>query len=400
MPDLDTELTALGEHMRESITPPDLEAVADRARERTVRRRTQLAAIAAVFVVTAAVPLLRAVPGGDTPASDHPTSGVTSTYSVEFADADHGFAVDRQCERPGGTCRLLSTSDGGQHWSTHALPPASDDAAIVGLIALGADRVALDRLAPGIGNERIYSDDGGRTWQTVPLQDNPEPVDAIPEGGVLNIGCAGGPGQVSCSELIVTMPGNGQTRVLAHQPGIVGQVLGPVPTADGTWWVAGDDPVSGATVLSVSTDDGRTWRSTLMDVPDGRTPNTWAVVEGGGVLYAAVSGTTERTFDLVGIFRSDDGGASWTRTHRPSEELTVPGFLGTPVIRADGLLLVDGGQGTYESDSSGETFAPAHDELTGYVRWTRAGYLCDLPSSGNGFAVSTDGVEWRPFTVG
>lgn len=399
MPDLDTELSALRDRLRESITPPDLALVADRARERTVRRRTQFAAIAAVLVVTAAVPVLRAMPGGD-PTADQPTRTAPPTYSVEFADANHGFAIDRQCDRSGGTCRLLSTSDGGEHWSTHDLPPATSDAAIIGLIALGPERVAIDRLAPGLdgGGERIYSDDAGQTWQTVPSQDDPQPIEEIPEGGVLG-GCAGSPEHVSCGELVVAMPDSGQTRALAHQPGLFGMLPGPAPTAEGTWWVSGTDPVSDATVLSVSTDDGRSWRSTPMDVPDSRPSSTWAVVEGGGALYAAVSGTPDRTLDLLGVFRSDDGGVTWARADRPVEGRPVPGFVGTPVLTADGLLL-NTGRGTYESEPGVGWFIPSEEELSGYVRWTRAGYLSDLSSSGDEFAVSTDGVEWRPFTVG
>jgi photosystem II stability/assembly factor-like uncharacterized protein len=405
MPDLDTELSALRDHLRESITPPDLALVADRARERTVRRRTQIAAIAAVLVVTAAVPVLRAMPGADAPAADQPSRAVPPTYTVDFADTDHGFAIDRQCDRQGDTCRLLWTSDGGKRWSAHDLP-SSPDSAIVGMIVLGPDRVAIDRTADGVyGAERIYSDDAGETWQKVPsawADPRPEilpPVEAIPAGGVLGIGCAGAPGPESCGQLVVTMPDSGQIRALTSQPELYDMTPGPVPTAGGTWWVVGEEPTTRSTVLAVSTDDGRTWRSTPMDVPDRRMSNTWSVVEGGGVLYATVSGTVDRTLDLLGVFRSDDGGQTWRRTYRPTGETTFPGFVGTPLLTPDGLVMKSG-RATYESDADAATFTLPDDELTGSFRWTRAGYLNDLPSSGDEFAISTDGVEWRPFTVG
>jgi photosystem II stability/assembly factor-like uncharacterized protein len=405
MPDLDTELSALRDRLRESIAPPDLEVVADRARERTVRRRTQIAAIAAVLVVTAAVPVLRAMPGGDAPAADQPSRAVPPTYTVDFADTDHGFAIDRQCDRQSDTCRLLSTSDGGKRWSAHDLPP-SPDSAIVAMVVLGPDRVAIDRTTEGVpGAERIYSDDAGETWRTVPDgRDDPPPeipssVEAIPTGGVLDIGCAGTPGPESCGQLVVTMPDSGQIRALTSQLDLYEATPGPVPTAGGTWWVAGNDPVTRSSVLAVSTDDGRTWRSTPMDVPDDRLSNTWSVVEGDGVLYATVSGKVDRTLDLLGVFRSDDGGQTWRRTYRPTGDTTFPGFVGTPLLTPDGLVMKSG-RATYESDADAATFTLTDDELSGSFRWTRAGYLNDLPSSGEEFAISTDGVEWRPFTVG
>lgn len=399
MPDLDTELAALRNHLHESISPPDVARVADRARQRTVRRRTQIAVIAAVLAVSAAVPVLRVLPA-DEPA-DRPARSVPPTYTVDFADADHGFALDRQCDRQGGTCRLLWTDDGGENWARRDLPaPPADDSAIVAVIVLGPERVAIDRLAPeGGGGERIYSDDAGRTWRTVPAAWDAPTIDSIPVGGVLSLGCASAPGPDNCGQLVVTLPSGGEVRAIAAHPDLFDLVPGPTPTAEGTWWTSGSDPVTQRPMLAVSTDDGRTWRSTSMEVPDAR-PVTWAVVERDGTLYATASGTVDRTLDLLGVFRSTDGGLTWARTFTPSEGTSVPGFVGSPVLTSDGRLLVQAGGSTFESDAGVTSFAPADDQLSGHVRWTRAGYLNDLSSSGSEFALSTDGREWRRFTVG
>jgi len=80
------------------------------------------------------------------------------TYEVFFIDPSHGWTIDGKASNS-----ILSTSDGGQHWSTVGTIPSTQGVmdlqfvnATVGW-ALGSEPT---------GNTLIKTSDGGRTWTT------------------------------------------------------------------------------------------------------------------------------------------------------------------------------------------------------------------------------------------
>lgn len=139
-------------------------------------------------------------------------------------------------------------------------------------------------------------------------------------------------------------------------------------------------------------DDGRTWQTGELDL--GSTvpaSDGWDVVERNGVMYATAS-----TYGgLLGVWVSTDDGRSWTRTWTRDGTRWLPDLVGSPIAAGDGSLVLSDGTTTYVSTDQGRSFEPA-GTAGGSVEWTRAGYLRE---NGDTFALSSDGLRWREFTV-
>lgn len=139
------------------------------------------------------------------------------------------------------------------------------------LAVLDPDTVAVDWIAPrrpgdpsALVTDRRFSDDGGRTWRTIPM--SPEITDevaAVPAGAELRPRCADSATRSlrSCPYpgIAVVRPDTGTAALLANGPALDQALPGAVPTAAGHWWAVGRVPGTPRWALSVSTDDGRTW---------------------------------------------------------------------------------------------------------------------------------------------
>jgi photosystem II stability/assembly factor-like uncharacterized protein len=397
MSELDDRLQGLRDELAAAIALPDVDRLTDRAR---TRRKVQVGAIAAVVAVVMAVPLARALPIW-TAAGPNPAK---TAYLVDFADADHGYALTRTCARGTVDCRfaLYRTANGGADWQPRKLPRAPGDGFWDVMYVLGPDAVTLANPL-GVETSRIFSTDGGRTWG-VTEELTPAGTAPLPSHGVLTGGCGAQPypGQ-GCGAVGSIQPDSGRFLAAPRQPGIIALQVGPAPTASGKWWVAGAVDGNPHAFLAVSADGGRTWSTSEMDQFAG--PGGWSVVEHGNVMYATARSRSDRVF---GVWRSTDGGRSWTRTWNPAAAEVLasddgrpsswdgPELLGSPVLTADGDLVLPGTTGTYVSADDGRDFTRTTGS-TGWVTWTRAGYL---RTQGHSFALSGDGSHWREFTVG
>ncbi len=421
--DLDDELAALRADLRESLPVPGMTTVRRRAKQRVVRRRMQIGAVVAVVAVSAAVPALRPhivpdpAPAGSPPASrpaepTYPKGPFVSGFG--FADADHGYAVRATCAKdrsPNCQEKLLATSD-GEHWESRSLPRPKESPswALGQLRVLGPDEVTVDwSLSPT--NERTYrahSVDGGRTWQAVPVPPVvTDTVDSIPDGGLLAPGCAvlvGGSQQCSERTFVVEVPGSGASARLANEPPLTAMLAGDIPTADGQWWVVGRDPKTEHWGIALSDDDGRTWRTTVLDWRGSVYAGGWSVAASGGTLYASAIGALPNASNgLVAVFRSTDGGRSWERTWVPDDDKQPRRVYNGPIAAADGTLVVStigGDAKTYTSHDGGRTFTEAPDGQPGGAIWTRIGYVASAGDSGKEYLTSPDGLNWRKLTIG
>jgi photosystem II stability/assembly factor-like uncharacterized protein len=146
MSELDTKLAALRDDLHEQISPPDLGQVTGMARQRTTRRRMQIGAVAAVVAVSVAVPVLRALPGGQAPAG--PPLPASMTVQLDFADPDHGFALGSDCPKPEAPCTLtlFATADGGQSWERRPLPDGDQRYALGDVSVQDANRLSVSRV--------------------------------------------------------------------------------------------------------------------------------------------------------------------------------------------------------------------------------------------------------------
>jgi photosystem II stability/assembly factor-like uncharacterized protein len=404
MSELDTRLAELRDGLHESLAPPDVSTVADRARQRDVRRRMQVGAIAAVVLVSVAVPVLRSLPADGGRAADPPAAPPTP-YEVDFVDAEHGYALGSDCEAEDEPCSftLLATADGGRHWERRAMPDEDGTYTLVQMTAFDADRLMLSRASTDeeVGYSSIISADSGRTWREV-RQFGLGPPSRIPAGGFLGMTCIGTAEDQSDScdyGIGVSLPESGTVAPVLTQPGLIEPQPGDSATAGGHHWAVGRDPVTGTWAVTVTADEGETWTTTPIDLPGEPARNDpWAVVEGGGVMYlTAVGSVSTGPVGLLAVYRSTDDGKSWTRTWRTTETEDLQAVIGSPVATEKGHLLVySASRGTFGS-TDGRRFERADRQLPGEVAWTRGGYLAERPD--HAYELSTDGVEWRKFEL-
>lgn len=429
--DLDTELTRLREELRSSLPVPGLNQIVARHKQRVVRRRMQVGAVVAVLVVSTAIPLLRNQMSDTPPASPPPPESPFSApdgpfiSDMEFADADHGYAIRANCKNGPRVCtgELLATDD-GTHWKSRHLPkpdttPSWDRGS---LSVLGPEEIAIDwstsPAAEGTGISRAHSVDGGETWTPVEVPDVvTDTISAIPEGGVLVRTCAhlvaddprvappgspvGDKGQCAERGFAVLQPGSGKSAVLEHRPPLTAMIAGEAPTRDGVWWVTGRDPETDHWGIAVSDDDGRSWTTTVIDLGDPVSSYGWSVDSVDGTLYAtAIGALPGMNNGLLGIFRSTDGGHGWQQTWHPGDGKEPGQVYDSTIVGADGRLTISSRDDKlYESKDGGRTFTQVEARYTGYASRTRTGYIAS-PLAQKGLLLSEDGVHWRKYEIG
>jgi hypothetical protein len=404
MSELDTGLAELRDDLRAAMRRPDLGHVATRARQQRMRRRAQIGAIVAVVLVIVTVPLLRSVSDDHRPAApphhEYKPARVPD-YTMDFADADHGYALRSACDGP-CTFALFASTDGGTQWERRELPKGDRKYLKGELTVLGPDTLQFLRFLSGaMGSTESYlSTDGGRTW----LWSNPRGPTApaaIPPEAILQQTCIlSGNGDECPIALAMQMPDGKLLSPVLTQPPLREPRPGVVATSGGRFWATGQEPASGKWAVSVTSDAGATWATNLLDVPGTpATGDAWSVVEHGGVMYATVTGALENgPSELLAVFRSTDAGVSWTRTWPSSSKTRLLNVTGDAIATSDGRLIVrTSADGPFESSDGGRTFTPSSLRLLGTVTWTRGGYLARHPE--NEWDISQDGVTWRTFVL-
>jgi photosystem II stability/assembly factor-like uncharacterized protein len=391
MSELDTSLLGLRNELHAAIPVPDVSRVAGRARS---RRRTQLGAIIAVILVALAVPVLRSFASSVQPAEPPRPE---QTFVVDFADADHGYALATHCPKDRRACSftMYATTDGGRNWQPRKLPaPLNPKTSYfaAAMYVLGPDQIAMD-WPFGSPNEpsRIYSSDAGRNWHVVQNWSFNVREPTAP-GGLLTGACIEQPsGSGVCGNLGTIRPESGVTVQIPTQPPLQLMQAGSEATADGRLWTAGRNRSTGAWSVAVSGDSGRTWTTSELAMVGVPAADGWSLVERNGVMYV----TANDSRSLLGVWRSTDDGQSWTRTWSMSDKTSLPAIVGSPIAAGDGRLILSTAKSTYVSTDQGRTFRWTGDP-DGTVTWTRAGYL---RANGDEFALSQDGLTWRTFTI-
>jgi hypothetical protein len=401
MPDLDTSLRELRDELRGRLTRPDLSQVAGRAQQQVVRRRMQLGAIVAVVLVSVAVPVMRMVPSGSHPPAQPPDP--PPPYVVDFADADHGYAFRQDCEEMNGPCTfsMRATTDGGATWQPVELPDGDEPYGRGGIAVLGPKEVWFSRAKSGLRGvpEQFVTDDGGGTWRGHQPKLQESPVVISPEGQLSPI-CIGS-ADIPC-ELGVGVRDPGGLSPVLTQPPLVNPAPGRTATEGGRYWATGQVENTGQWAVAVTSDDGRTWATSVLDLrgaPSDRVEGAWSLAERGPDMYLTVVGNAGvGPLELLAVFHSTDKGVTWTRTWQSTEKHELQAVTGDAVVTADGQLLVYSPVvGTVTSRDGGRTFTTASHQLPGPVTWTRAGYLATGPN--NTFELSRNGLTWQRFEV-
>jgi len=229
---------------------------------------------------------------------------------------------------------VLRSSDGGQTWS-----PAATGLGNIVPLAWAVDPTASDRFLIAGREHFASSDDGGRTWQVRPIPAGHHPAIAVAPSDPRVIYLAGRPALRSRDrgQSWEPMPvvRSGQAEQTSAAMGLA------VDAADADHvWAGLEDGVY------ESTDAGRTWRPAGLEgkavrwlqvgTEAGRSVALYAAVEGEGIYrleggrWLAATGlpTGSTMLDLLqdarrpgllwatrdggGVYRSTDGGATWT----------------------------------------------------------------------------------------
>lgn len=346
-----------------------------------------------------------------------------SAHMVGFAADGSGFALLAKCvqdvERPeNGFCRQYAAvlDKGASKWRLRKAPlteKSGTDGVSADLRVLGSGRAWVRDWVGEDRHSTWFTADGGRSWKARDVK-RAGVVRSIPEGAALSTLCGypTAPDEYECAkdQLLVMSPDDGRLRQLKARPPLAG-LLHPATYAepDGSWWVSGEDPASGAPAVAVSRDAGRTWMASVLDSPVKKPGWDVRVSVGDGVVYAAERGELtvgEPVKNPVrAIHRSRDGGRTWERTWTtgPDREprtlagVLVPGAGDTLLLYAEraGFTSPDGGR-TFRQTGSGP--GPGTAPGFGFASTVPLGRL--VSGSGCAYRISADGVRWGTFEVG
>jgi hypothetical protein len=409
MRDLDVERRLAGERadLLGSIKVPELGVIHTRARAVKRRRRmaSAAAALALLGTVGGGVGILRSGPATAPPdmaASGTPPFqsvyhgsnltmwGLTEPrldlpgrlYTVEFADAEHGYVIAAEC--PGEVCELsfAVTSDGGRTWNQEQLPIDRAPArSLPVLVAFGTAHVGLIGEAVWVWNGVTWSSSEAASQQSVMSVRTGERLwmrrSDTCEPGPPYVWRATGP----LARLDASLPI--EACRVTSAPG-------------GVWWVGGyvNSPSGRQPAVAVSRDGGVKWQR--FELPSA-TGDAWAQVSslGSDVYVSVVSprGGDAESLALHAVYRSAAGGQF--RPHGPNNGTLV----GEVVPLLDGRLLV-ASNGWFLSTNGGP-FVRDTESLPYVGRFARTpgGWLAlDLFRTGYA-AISRDATTWHKLNV-
>jgi photosystem II stability/assembly factor-like uncharacterized protein len=278
------------------------------ARNRPRERRSQRGRICALFI--SAIVLLGFLANADEAASRQLPATPTTAGSPLMVDGDR--IKDVFASFPEGTTiyavggqGLYRSDDGGASWRRVGDPPPAR------YLAVGGDGAALlfagDHLACGENGQETplhRSEDGGQHWQEVRGTAEVRPVAIYSERLALGESCGG----------VQLSTDGGQTWSLVRLPSTILHVMvtAAVSAAAPSALVVGTAETSASSVL---------W---LLDLSDPAAPRFGAALRmfsGPG----AVAGHGERLVlgTIVGVWVSDDNGATWDLSRDGLEDVTV-----------------------------------------------------------------------------
>jgi hypothetical protein len=418
---------ALDEAARSAFKPhfADVERRAHRRRRR--HQTAALSAAVAALAGTGGVAVLAGGGGSQSVGSTLPSPAVTpgfipqahasvaagpkpshhaTTGAMVAGDLEHLYLRYDDCHGSDCALRIASTSDGGTHWTTSALPVGHN--ALVTLITLGPRTLLAWTQENDLQGTHSWhaSVDGGHTWRTVELR----PVDTIPAGWpVLSDGLASSQPGVGDVAPIAADPATGDVVQLRQgRPLKLGYPIAGVPPAAGLWVVGylGTTPspeptpnqpvdVGTGTTVDVSHDGGKTWHR--YSVPDQLSSNPDVV----GPAVASFDGQTAYVIGEINgqlaVYRTDDGGLTWLRTAAAAHTGDVRLHAS---VRPDGTLLIQAGDQAgdhptmYESTDRGTTVHPVRWRPGASAVIVPGGYAQTNWPNTSGAWLSPDGVEW------
>lgn len=214
--------------------------------------------------------------------------------------------------------RVFVSRDGAGSWRALTTPAAVSE--IFDFVVDGSDP---QRVLEATDKGLFISDDGGTTWSEPRIEERVFAVGVDPTGGAIYAAIVHEGHRILKSE-----DGGSSWQDVLVQPTELGfPGLAIDPTRGETIAAFGGDGVfistdSGGTwtARAGGIDGGSTWSESSGGLPEGAHVDAIATTSTYGVLYA--SGHTD-SFEH-GIYRTLDGGVTWSATGAPSSELFLP----------------------------------------------------------------------------
>ncbi|MFI9586538.1 exo-alpha-sialidase [Streptomyces sp. NPDC052236] len=335
-------------------------------------------------------------------------------HEVRFAADGSGFALLAQCvpEDPAKSVKAFCKQyvavldRGAASWVLRRspLPDVHGDSGISAeLQVLGPARAWIREHGETQRRRTWFTADGGRSWRAGDWKAHGT-VTAIPKGAVLSTECVSSadPEEQECTRhrMAVLSPKDGRRWFLAQGPPLdMAPVYASAAEPDGSWWVSGRDPASGAVAVAVSRDSGRHWAVSPLPSPTKKPAREVVVSVGQDAVYAAETGSLDPDDvknGLRALHRSLDRGRTWERMWTTGPEREPRTLLGHVVPGRGGDLVLYGEQDVYTSKDGGRTFEQT-DFRSGYVMRTPLGFMA--VDSRCEYRISPDGVRWTVFRL-
>jgi len=320
-----------------------------------------------------------------------------SYAAITCADQTHCLAVGRQITSGAGA--VVTTSDGGAHWSPQSVPGGTG--ALSGVACASASDCWAVGSDPSFVDGMVLSTtDGGQTWSTRGVPSGTGPLSSIscpsgsacvavganfPDfvGGTGSTGNSGtgstgnsgtgstgnsgtgmtggtGPGAffLSGTGVALSTTDGGSTWSSATLPSATGPLQGVSCASSADCWAVGSDPTATTGLVLSTTDGGRHWGGQALpaavgplsavactSTSDCRVAGTTPIA-GNGVLVGMIVGTT-------------DGGSTWTGGNLPNGTGPLTSLLCTSNNQCwAGGSGFTGGDGVVVATTDGSAWVP------------------------------------------